>query len=117
MSKNDFEKLKILDFERSSSFLKRSHLVHQKNTQIVISKRIKQVIQKLDVSARILIINCSWYENFISKEILESVDCSIDEIKKSNLEEFLSEMDNLIKKKNMKLLFFNSHLELKFTAK
>ena len=113
MSKNDFEKLKILDFERSSNFLKRSHLVHQKNTQIVISKRIKQVIQKLDVSVRILIINCSWYENFISKEILESVDCSIDEIKKSNLEEFLSEMDNLIKKKKYEIIIFQLPLGIK----
>ena len=89
-----------MDLERSSNF-SRPKIFNLKNTQTVISKRIKEVIQKLDVSARVLIINCSWNENFVSNEILESIDCSIEVIKKSNLEEFLNDMDNLITKKKI----------------
>ena len=112
MNKIDFENGKFIDLERSSNF-SRPKIFNLKNTQTVISKRIKEVIQKLDVSARVLIINCSWNDNFVSNEILESIDCSIEVIKKSNLEEFLNDMDNLITKKKYEIIFFQFPLGIK----
>ena len=48
-----------IDIERSSNFITRRNPKNIENTKKIISQRINQIVKKLDVSARILIINCT----------------------------------------------------------
>ena len=94
------------DIERSSNFITRRNPKNIENTKKIISQRINQIVKKLDVSARILIINCTWYDNLFSQEILSNVDCSVEIVKKSNLEEFLHDIDSSISKKKYDIILF-----------
>jgi len=113
MNESDHEKWKKIDLERSSNFIRRKNIINIENTKKIISARLKQIIQKLDISAKILIINCTWYDNLISEEILNEVDCFIKVIKKSNLEEFLNDIDNSIIKKKYDIILFQLPLGVK----
>ena len=113
MNESDHEKWKKIDLERSSNFIRRKNPINIENTKKIISARLKQIIQKLDISAKILIINCTWYDNLISEEILNEVDCFIKVIKKSNLEEFLNDIDNSIIKKKYDIILFQLPLGVK----
>ena len=95
-----------IDLERSSNFIQRRNPKNIENTKKIISQRIKQIIKKLDISARLLIINCTWYDNLFSQEILNEVDCSVEIVKKSNLEEFLHHIDISISKKKYDIILF-----------
>ena len=93
-----------IDLERSSNFISRRNPKNIENTKKIISQRIKQIVKKLDVSARIVIINCTWYDNLFSQEILNNVDCSVEIVKKSSLEEFLHHIDISISKKKYDII-------------
>ena len=70
MDKKDSEKLRILDLERGQNFRRRSEPVNFENTQKTITERILEIIKKIDVSPRILVINCTWFDNLILKDKL-----------------------------------------------
>lgn len=105
MNKIDFEKWKKADLERSSPYIKRPNLTNIEKTKKIISERIKEIIKKLGLNAKVLIINCTWYENLLLEETLIENNCSVEAIKKSNLEELIINIDSLIKKK-YDLIFF-----------
>jgi len=99
MNKIDFEKWKKADLERSSPYIKRPNLTNIEKTKKIISERIKEIIKKLGLNTKVLIINCTWYENLLLEETLIENNCSVEAIKKSNLEELIINIDSLIKKK------------------
>ena len=113
MVKKDFEKWKILDLERGQNFRQRSKPVNFENTQKTITERILEIIKKIDVSPRILVINCTWFDNLILEDKFIDLDCSIDIIRKSTLEEFLNDLDNLLKRKKYEIILFQLPLGIR----
>jgi len=113
MKQIDLSSNRILDLARSSPRIDNSRIDNLEGTQKVISSRILEIIKKLNTFTQILVINCTWHENFISEKYFNKKNCSIEIIKKSNINELINTYDSTIKRSKYDIILFQLPLGLK----
>ena len=114
MSIIDLEKWKKADIQRSSPYKlnTESHIKYQKVKE-VISLRIRDILNKLNIKLNILSINCTWHESFISNDFFKNEKCTIEIVNSNNIGELVNNFQNIFKKNKYDIILFQLPVGIK----
>jgi len=114
--KKDENKLFYLKDERraySSKIPYNWGIKNLENVQKVVGLRILDIIKKLQIKPKILVIHCTEYEDLFSEKYFNKKECSIEIIRNNHISEFLNNYENIIQRNRYDIILFELPVGLK----